>query len=66
MANNSMMIACAMGVAFEMTRAALEHGADVLPEVVAAKTIELARQGERDPDRLCERALNDIRFTDQG
>lgn len=37
----------AMGVAFEMTRAALEHGpsADLSPEIVAAEIIELAPGG---------------------
>jgi hypothetical protein len=36
-----------MGVAFEMTRAALEHGpsADLSPEIVAAEIIELAPGG---------------------
>jgi hypothetical protein len=29
--------------------------------VIAAKIIALAKAGERDPDRLCEQALNDIR-----
>jgi hypothetical protein len=41
-------------------RAALRDRADVLPEVVAAKIIQLAKKGERDPDRMCERALRDI------
>ena len=36
-----------MGVAFEMTRAALEHGprADLSPEIVAAEIMELAQAG---------------------
>lgn len=49
----------AMGIAFEMTRAALDRGprADLPPEIVAAEIIEVAKAGERDPNRLCERAL---------
>jgi hypothetical protein len=52
-----------MGVAFEMTRAALKLAdrADLATEIVAKKIIELAKQGEIDPDRLCERALIDLR-----
>jgi hypothetical protein len=48
-----------MGVAFEMTRAALglQGKLDIAPDVVAAEIIDLAEAGERDPDRLCERAL---------
>lgn len=34
---------------------------DPLAEIVAKKIIELAKQGERDPQRLCELALKDIR-----
>jgi hypothetical protein len=51
-----------MGVAFEMARAALrlsdrdEHATKLL----AQRIIDLAKQGVLDPDRLCERALNDI------
>lgn len=30
---------------------------DPITEVVARKIIEIAEVGERDPDRLCERAL---------
>ena len=34
---------------------------DPLAEIVAHKIINLARTGERDSRRLCERALKDIR-----
>jgi hypothetical protein len=51
-----------MGVAFEMTCAALKLSdrADLATEIVAKRIIELAKQGEIDPDRLCERALIDL------
>jgi hypothetical protein len=51
-----------MGVAFEMTRAALRLQInDPTIEALAKKIIELANAGERDADRLCELALNDLR-----
>ena len=56
-----------MGVAFEMVRAALglaDRG-DLANEIVAKRIIELAKAGERNPDRLCEEALKDIRRPQQ-
>jgi hypothetical protein len=51
-----------MGVAFEMTCAAFRlDKTDPIPETVAKKIIELANAGVRDPDQLCELALNDLR-----
>lgn len=51
-----------MGVAFEMTRAAIRlDGQEPIDEVIAKKIIELARAGKRNPDELCELALNDLR-----
>ena len=52
-----------MGVAFEMTRAALRlrDRNDHAVEKIARKIIELAKAGERNPDLLCERTLNDLR-----
>jgi hypothetical protein len=52
-----------MGVAFEMTRAALRltDRDDLVVAMVAKRIIELAREGERNPDLLCEQALNDLR-----
>jgi hypothetical protein len=52
-----------MGVAFEMTRAALRlvDRDDLAVAIVAKKIIELAKAGERNPDLLCERALKDLR-----
>ena len=52
-----------MGVAFVMTRVALgvADRLDYVNEVVANTIMELAKQGERDPDLLCERALKGLR-----
>jgi hypothetical protein len=50
-----------MGLAFEMALASLRSGCtDPLREALARKIIELAKTGERDPERLCEGALNDL------
>jgi hypothetical protein len=48
-----------MGLAYEMARAALRlaDGRDFLAETVAKTVIDLARAGERDPNRLCELTL---------
>ena len=52
-----------MGVAFEMTCAALKYTKqpDVAHEAVSRRIIELAKNGVHDPDRLCERVLEDLR-----
>jgi hypothetical protein len=51
-----------MGVAFEMTRAALRLDRDDLfVAMLAKKIIALATAGERNPDLLCEQALIDLR-----
>jgi hypothetical protein len=52
-----------MGVAFEMTRAALRLADRDDPAVamIANRIIELAKAGERNPDLLCERVLSDLR-----
>ena len=51
-----------MGIAFEMTRAALRltDRADPVLAMVAKKIIELAKAGEHN-HLLCERVLNDLR-----
>jgi hypothetical protein len=51
-----------MGVAFEIALAALRplNCPDPIREGVARKIIELAKAGERDPERLCEGALKDL------
>jgi hypothetical protein len=52
-----------MGVAFELTRAALQltERDDLIVGIIAKKIIELARAGERNQDLLCERTLQDLR-----
>jgi hypothetical protein len=52
-----------MGVAFEITRAALRltDRDDPVVAMVAKRIIELAKAGEHNPDLLCERVLNDLR-----
>jgi hypothetical protein len=52
-----------MGVAFEMVRAALRLNDrnGVAVEIIAKRIIDLAKEGERNPDLLCERALRDLR-----
>jgi hypothetical protein len=52
-----------LGIAFEMTCIALrtEGCDDFVKQAIAAKIIELAKAGERNPDVLCEHALKDIR-----
>jgi hypothetical protein len=39
----------------------LVNRTDPCTEIIARKIIECARTGERDPERLCELALKDIR-----
>ena len=52
-----------MGVAFEMVRAALRLNDrnDLALEIIAKRIIDFAKEGERNPDLLCERALRDLR-----
>jgi hypothetical protein len=50
-----------MGVAFEMARAAL-RSEGLGDDIVAKKIIELAQAGERNPDLLCEKALESLRI----
>jgi hypothetical protein len=35
---------------------------DIAPEIIAKKVIELAKAGERDPERICDYALANFRF----
>jgi hypothetical protein len=49
-----------LGVAFEMAIVALQKGDGMVSatrDAVAQKIIELAKAGERDPERLCDEAL---------
>ena len=53
-----------MGIAFETAVVALQRPDGIgepLREAIAHKIIDLAKSGERNPDTLCEQALNDIR-----
>jgi hypothetical protein len=52
-----------MGVAFEMTRVALgvADRLDQVNEIVAKTIMDLTKEGERNPDLLCERALKSLR-----
>jgi hypothetical protein len=52
-----------MRVAFEMTRIALgvAERRDGVNEIVARTIVQLAKQGERNPDLLCERTLHSLR-----
>jgi hypothetical protein len=48
-------------VALEMTRTALGLADDFANGIIARQIVELARAGERNPDRLCEGALKRLR-----
>ena len=53
-----------MGIAFEMALVALQHTEGIVNptrDAVAKKIIELAKAGERDPNRLCDAALQVLR-----
>jgi hypothetical protein len=52
-----------LGVALEMVCIAVRTGDcdDDVKQAIASKIIDLAKAGERNPDILCEQALNDIR-----
>ena len=51
-----------LGVAFEMTRAALQlRDQGDLNERVAKRIIELAKTGELNADRLCESVVSEFR-----
>ena len=52
-----------MGLAFEATMASLRLAdrEDPFAAIIARKIIALAKAGESNPDRLCERVLGDVR-----
>src|SRR4029077_6337942 len=54
-------------LAFEMVCITLRTGDcdDYVKQAVATKLIALAKAGERNPDRLCEEAVKDIRRPQQ-
>ena len=49
-----------MGIAYEMTLISLRlvDRGDIVNNVVAQKLIEIAKAGERDPERLCKAYCN--------
>jgi hypothetical protein len=56
-----------LDIALEMVCLALRTGDcdDGVEQAIATKLIALAEAGERNPDRLCEEALKDIRTPQQ-
>jgi hypothetical protein len=52
-----------LDVALDMTRAALGLVDGFANEVIARQIVEVARTGERNPDLLCEGALEKLRET---
>jgi hypothetical protein len=46
-----------LGLAFEITRAALKTEDEAVKQGIALKLIELAKHGERDPERLSDHVL---------
>ena len=50
-----------LDVALEMTRKCLGLEDDFANEMIANQIIEIAKTGERDPDVLCEGALEKLR-----
>jgi len=53
----------AMTAAYEtiLVELGLSDRTDPLTEIVASKIITICQMGERDPERICELALKDIR-----
>jgi hypothetical protein len=54
----------AMGAAFDKACRSLQNGdqANVVREIIAKHIIDLARDGECDPDQLCDATLRDLGF----
>ena len=52
----------AMGVAYDKTRKMLHDRGqpEVVQEVIAQRIINVAKTGERDPDRICQRAMTSL------
>jgi hypothetical protein len=53
-----------MDAAFDKTCQSLHDAGqpDIIKEIIAKRIISLARDGERDPDRLCEETLKALGF----
>jgi hypothetical protein len=54
----------AMGAAFEKACRSINGTGqpDIIKEIIAKGIIDLARNGERDPDHLCDEALKTLGF----
>ena len=50
-----------LGVALEMTRVSLGLADDFANRIIAMRIVELAKAGERNPDLLCEGAIEKLR-----
>jgi hypothetical protein len=50
-----------LGAALEMTRVSLGLADDFANGIIAKQIIELAKTGERNPDLLCEGAIEKLR-----
>ena len=50
-----------LGAALEMTRVSLGLADDFANGIIAKRIIELAKAGERNPDLLCEGAIEQLR-----
>jgi hypothetical protein len=50
-----------MGVALEKTRVSLGLADDFANGIIAKRIVELAKAGERNPDLLCEGAIERLR-----
>ena len=50
-----------LGVALEKTRVSLGLADDFANGIIAKRVIELAKEGERDPIRLCEGTIEKLR-----
>ena len=50
-----------LGVALEMTRVSLGLADNFADGIIAKRIVELAKAGERNPDLLCEGAIEQLR-----
>ena len=50
-----------LGVALEMTRVSLGLEDNFADGIIARRIVELAKAGERNPDLLCQGALDELR-----
>ena len=50
-----------LGIALEMTRVSLVLADDFADEIIAKRIVDRAKAGERNPDVLCQGALDELR-----